>query len=111
MAGANTKTFTDDNFKSDVLDSSTPVLVDFWAEWCGPCRVLGPVIDQLADEYDGRIAVGKMNVDDSPTTPGSFGIRGIPTLLVFKDGEVVGQLVGAQPKARISEQLDRALEA
>ena len=111
MASANTKTFTDDNFQSDVLNSDTPVLVDFWAEWCGPCRVLGPVIDQLADEYDGRIAIGKMNVDDSPNTPGNFGIRGIPTILVFKGGEVVSQLVGAQPKARISEQLDRALEA
>ena len=111
MAADNVKEFSDSSFESDVLSNDNVVLVDFWAEWCGPCRAIAPVIDELASEYDGRAVIGKMNVDHNPGTPGNFGIRGIPTLLVFKGGEVVGQLVGAQSKAKIAEQLDRALEA
>ncbi len=111
MAAENVKEFTDAAFESDVLSNDNVVLVDFWAEWCGPCRAIAPVIDQLATDYEGRAVIGKMNVDQNPGVPGNFGIRGIPTLLVFKGGEVVAQLVGAQSKAKIAEQLDRALEA
>ena len=102
---------TDDTFEEQVINSSVPVVIDFWAEWCGPCRAIAPVIDQLASEYEGRAVIGKLNVDHNPGVPGNYGIRGIPTLLVFKGGEVVGQLVGAQSKAKIAEQLDRALES
>ena len=111
MAAANVKEFSDEAFDTDVLGSDSVVLVDFWAEWCGPCRAIAPVIDQLASEYEGRAVIGKLNVDHNPDVPGNYGIRGIPTLLVFKGGEVVGQLVGAQSKAKIAEQLDRALES
>ena len=111
MAAENVKEFTDAAFDSEVLGNDNVVLVDFWAEWCGPCRAIAPVIDQLATDYEGRAVIGKMNVDQNPGVPGNFGIRGIPTLLVFKGGEVVAQLVGAQSKAKIAEQLDRALEA
>jgi thioredoxin 1 len=111
MAGANVKEFSDASFATDVLGSDGVTLVDFWAEWCGPCRAIAPVIAELADDFSERCAIGKMNVDDNPTTPGSFGIRGIPTMLIFKGGEVVGQLVGAQSKAKIAEQLERALES
>ncbi len=111
MAAANVKEFSDEAFDTDVINSDSVVLVDFWAEWCGPCRAIAPVIDQLASEYEGRAVIGKLNVDHNPGVPGNYGIRGIPTLLVFKGGEVVGQLVGAQSKAKIAEQLDRALES
>ena len=111
MAAENVKEFTDAAFESEVLGNDNVVLVDFWAEWCGPCRAIAPVIDQLATDYEGRAVIGKMNVDQNPGVPGNFGIRGIPTLLVFKGGEVFAQLVGAQSKAKIAEQLDRALEA
>ena len=111
MAAANVKEFSDAAFDTDVINSDSVVLVDFWAEWCGPCRAIAPVIDQLASEYEGRAVIGKLKVDHNPGVPGNYGIRGIPTLLVFKGGEVVGQLVGAQSKAKIAEQLDRALES
>jgi thioredoxin 1 len=92
---------TDDTFEREVLQSATPVLVDFWAPWCGPCRAIGPVVEELAREYDGKLKVVKVNVDDNPTTPNRYGVRGIPTLLVMEGGQVKEQLVGAQPKARL----------
>ena len=107
MATINLTTST---FDETIGGSSVPVVVDFWAEWCGPCRAIAPVIDELASDYEGRAVIGKLNVDHNPGVPGNYGIRGIPTLLVFKGGEVVGQLVGAQSKAKIAEALDKALE-
>jgi thioredoxin 1 len=110
MTTADTRyaTFTEANFQRDVLDSSHPVLVDFWAEWCSPCRVLAPVIGELATEFAGRVTVGKVNVDDEAALAGQYGIRSIPTLLLFKDGQVVDQVVGVVPKHVLVEKL-RAL--
>ncbi len=108
MAG-NVAEFTDANFEAEVLQSSTPVLVDFWAPWCGPCRMLAPSIEQLSTEYAGKVKVGKLNTDDNTDVAAKFGIRSIPTLLIFKDGQVVNQLVGALPKDKIAEQIDRSI--
>lgn len=105
---SSTKTFTESGFQSDVLDSSQPILVDFWAEWCGPCHVMAPVIDDLATEFAGRVTVGKVNVDDEPALAAQYSIRSIPTLLVFKDGQLVDQAVGVVPKQVLVEKL-RAL--
>lgn len=102
---------TDSSFETDVLQSEKPVLVDFWATWCGPCRALAPVIDELANDFDGRAAIAKMDVSANPNTPSQFGVRGIPALLLFKNGDVVGQLVGAQPKAKISELIEKHISA
>lgn len=109
MAGANTLEFTDTNFDQDVLNSDVPVLVDFWAEWCGPCRQMTPTIDALASDYDGRAKIGKLNVDHNTQTAARYGIRGIPTLLVFKGGKVVEQLVGARGKADVQKAIDSHL--
>ena len=96
-------------WETDVIGSSIPVFVDFWAEWCGPCKMIGPIIQEIAGEYAGRIKVGKMNVDNNPVIPPQYGIRSIPSLLIFKDGTVSDQIVGAVPKNNITEVLDKVL--
>jgi|SRR5512139_1374222 len=100
---------TDQNFAAEVLQSSLPVLVDFWATWCGPCRTISPVVEELAKEFTGRIKVTKLNVDENPGTPSQYGVRGIPTLIVFKGGKVLDQIVGAVPKARLLAMIEKAL--
>jgi thioredoxin 1 len=105
---ANVTEFTDGNFQSDVLQSTQPVLVDFWAPWCGPCRMIGPVVEQLAAENAGSAIVGKVNVDDNPNVAQTYGVSSIPTLMVFKAGQVVERFVGVQPKPRLQEALDAA---
>ena len=109
MAGNETLTFTDAGFDQDVLKSNEPVLVDFWAEWCGPCRMMAPTIDQIATEYAGKVKVGKLDVDSNVQTAGRYQIRGIPTLLVFKGGQVVEQKVGAVGKSDVKNMLDAHL--
>lgn len=101
MSSPNVKIATDQNFESEVINSSTPALVDFWAEWCGPCKALAPLIDELANENAGKINVFKLNVDDNPDIAAKYGIRGIPTLLFFKNGKVANQSVGVSPKANL----------
>lgn len=105
----NVHTATDTNFSTDILKSPQLSLVDFWAEWCGPCRLLGPTIDAIADEYAGKMKVYKMNVDENPQTPTQYHIRGIPTVLLFKNGQLVDQLVGNQPKDAIVESIRKHL--
>lgn len=100
---------TDTNFKTEVLESQTPVLVDFWAEWCGPCKMIAPVVEELAREYSGKLKVGKVDVDSNQQTPIQFGIRSIPTLLIFKNGKVVDQIVGAVPKRTLAEKIAKHL--
>jgi thioredoxin 1 len=109
MASENVVTFNDTTFDTDVLKSSVPVLVDFWAEWCGPCKMMGPTIDAVAAEFAGKAKVGKLNVDDNPATAGRFQIRGIPTLLLFKDGAVAEQIVGAVGKEKVQNLINRHL--
>ncbi len=100
------KTFTDESFEQDVVKSDKPVLVDFWAEWCGPCRMVGPIVEELAEEYEGKAKIGKVDVDNNPEVSSKYGIRSIPSLLIFKNGEVVDQIVGAVPKAQLKKQLE-----
>jgi thioredoxin 1 len=98
--------FSDENFDAQVLKIDTPTLVDFWATWCGPCKTIAPTIEELANEYYGRVRIGKFNVDENPRTPGQFNVRSIPTLILFKGGQVAGQLVGAKPKEDIKKLLE-----
>jgi thioredoxin 1 len=109
MAGANTLTFSDATFDEDVLRSELPVLVDFWAEWCGPCKMIAPLLAELAAEYQGRLAVGKLNVDENRQSAARFGIRSIPTLLFLRDGVRVDEIVGAHPKSAIKAKVDQLL--
>jgi thioredoxin 1 len=101
--------FTSSNFQTEVLDSDKPVLVDFWAEWCGPCRMIGPLVDEIHQEYEGKAVVGKLNVDENPDIAMNYSVRGIPTLLVFKGGQVVDKIVGAVPKQQITSKIDAQL--
>ena len=109
MASENVKTLTDASFDAEVLKSSEPVLVDFWATWCGPCRAVAPVVDALAKDYAGKVKVGKMDVDSNPQVATKYGVMSIPTLLMFKDGKVVGQVVGAVPRPTLEDMIKKAL--
>ena len=105
----NAITLTDDSFQSEVIESSVPVLVDFWATWCGPCRMVAPIVDELAEEYDGRVKVGKVDVDKETKLAAGFGIRSIPTLLIFKDGKEADKIEGAVPKNDLVKKLESVL--
>lgn len=100
---------TDDSFESEVLQASVPVLIDYWADWCGPCKMIAPILDEIADEYAGRVKIAKLNIDENPNTPPRYGIRGIPTLMLFKDGEVEATKVGAVSKSQLTAFIDSNL--
>ena len=109
MASEKVLHISDSEFDSKVLQGDLPCLIDFWAPWCGPCKAIGPVIDELAEEYDGKLRIVKMNVDDNPATPGKYGIRAIPTLILFKDGEKVDQITGAVGKSQLSALISKVV--
>lgn len=100
---------TDSSFEADVLKASGPVLVDFWAEWCGPCRQIAPALEELSKAMEGRVTVAKVNIDDNPATPSKYGVRGIPTLMIFKDGQVAATKIGALPKSKLYEWVEQSL--
>jgi thioredoxin 1 len=99
----------DKNFAAEVLNSEVPVLVDFWATWCGPCRSISPIVEELAKEFTGKVKITKLNVDENPAIPSQYGVRGIPTLILFKGGKILDQIVGAVPKARLKAMIEKAL--
>lgn len=101
-----TKEISDTSFESDVLKAGEPVLVDFWAEWCGPCRMIGPALEEIAEEMGGKVTIAKLNIDDHPDTPAKYGVRGIPTMILFKDGEVASTKVGAAPKSALKSWIE-----
>lgn len=109
MASEKVLAFGDGNFETEVIQSTVPVLVDFWASWCAPCKAIAPVIDALAEDYEGKVKIGKVNVDENPAIPAKYGIRGIPTIILFKDGKVVDQVVGAVPKAQLEALIKKTL--
>jgi len=106
---ADVQQVSDQSFDTDVLKSAVPVLIDFWAPWCGPCRAIAPIVEELAKEYDGKLKVVKMNVDDNPQTPSKYGVRGIPNLLLIKDGQVRDQIIGAVPKAQLVKAISQVV--
>jgi len=110
MSAANIVTLTDANFKSEVLDSTHPVLVDFWAEWCGPCKMLAPILDELAGDYDGKVKIAKVNIDEHQNLASEYGIRAVPTMLIFKDGQVAEQMVGYKNRRDLKGSLDRLMD-
>ena len=105
-----TKTVTDASFAADVLDSGDVVLIDFWAEWCGPCKQIAPALDEIAKEYEGKLTVAKVNIDENPETPGRYGVRGIPTLMIFSGGEHIATRVGAAPKSQLAQWVAQVLK-
>jgi thioredoxin 1 len=109
MADKNITEVTDENFKIEILDSSVPALVDFWAAWCGPCRAIAPVVEELAGQYEGQVKIGKCNVDENPKIPGQYGIRAIPTLILFKNGSVAEQITGAVSKTTLENAIKKVL--
>lgn len=111
MAGANTREFNESNFETEVLQANVPVLVDFWAEWCGPCKMLGPTIDELADEYAGRVRVGKVNTDNSQSLSAQYSISAIPTVLLFQNGEIKERFIGLRNKRDFKASLDALVDA
>ena len=104
-----TKAITDDSFKTDVIEASGPVLVDFWAEWCGPCKMIGPSLEEISEELGEQVTIAKLNIDDNPDAPGKYGVRGIPTMILFKKGQVAATKVGAAPKSQLKAWLESEL--